>query len=580
MVDKTLPTLTNTAAIADDSLFLVRRNGQTSDEKTTGADLKSYFNTTPTITGGTIDSTVIGGTTPAAGSFTTLTANTIDTGQGAVECYAMDQAVRTSDSVSFSGLSLTTDLAVAHGGTGASNASGARTNLGVGSGDTVVFNKLTLNTTAIASTREELMVATVSDSGEDKFGIANGTAANGEFAPTFFGYKDSDDDIYSLNLRGMTDATNDASDSSDFGIINVEGYRTTNASDPNNGTFSRIENRKLLTITNGTGVARTVPITIAADDNITITGTLNTRNISTDGNKLDTIETNADVTDTANVTAAGALMDSEVDADIKTLTLPANTTISTFGASLVDDSDASAARTTLGLGSIATQAADSVTITGGAISGITDLAIADGGTGAGTAGGARTNLGLGTIATQAANNVSISGGSITGIADLAIADGGTGASTALDAWNNLVQSASTTVEGAVEKATSAEVIAETADKYADAATMKSHNGIAKAWANFDGTGTISIRNSYNVSSITDNGTGLYTLNLSITMANSDYVVGGSAKAADSTTSSPRIVAPTSSATTTTTSCQVSTESGGNSRTDCALISVIILGEST
>ena len=571
MVDKTLPTLTNTAAIADDSLFLVRRNGQTSDEKTTGADLKSYFNTTPTITGGTIDSTVIGSTTPAAGSFTT-----IDTGQGAVECYAMDQAVRTSDSVSFSGLSLTTDLAVVHGGTGASNASGARTNLGVGSGDTVAFNKLTLNTTAIVNTREELMVATVSDSGEDKFGVANGTAANGEFAPTFFGYKDSDDDIYSINLRGMTDATNDASDSSDFGIINIEGYRTDNASDPNNGTFSRIENRKLLTITNGAGGGRTVPVIIAADDNITITGTLNTRNISTDGNKLDTIETNADVTDTANVTAAGALMDSEVDADIKTLTLPANTTISTFGASLVDDSDASAARTTLGLGSIATQAADSVTITGGAISGITDLAVADGGTGAGTAGGARTNLGLGTIATQAANNVSISGGSITGIADLAIADGGTGASTALAAWNNLVQSASTTVEGAVEKATSAEVIAETADKYADAATMQSHNGIAKAWVNFDGTGTISIRDSYNVSSIADNGTGLYTLNLSITMDNSDYVVGGSAKAAYTTGASAKILTPTSDITTT--SCQVETASGSTTRTDCELVNVIILGE--
>ena len=41
---------------------------------------------------------------------------------------------------------------------------------------------------------------------------------------------------------------------------------------------------------------------------------------------------------------------------------------------------------------------------------------------------ARTSLGLGSIATQAANNVSITGGSITGIADLAVADGGTGSS--------------------------------------------------------------------------------------------------------------------------------------------------------
>jgi len=131
----------------------------------------------------------------------------------------------------------------------------------------------------------------------------------------------------------------------------------------------------------------------------------------------------------------------------------------------------------LGLGTISTQDANNVNIDGGSITGITDLAIADGGTGASTESAARTNLGLeigtdvqafdtntakldaatanftgtlqeggqnvvtadevGTIASQDSNNVNIDGGSITGITDLAIADGGTGASTSSTARSNL-----------------------------------------------------------------------------------------------------------------------------------------------
>jgi hypothetical protein len=90
---------------------------------------------------------------------------------------------------------------------------------------------------------------------------------------------------------------------------------------------------------------------------ITTNSTFDGRDVATDGSKLDGIESGADQTDTANVTAAGALMDSEVDADIKTLSLPANTTISAFGKTLVDDADAAAARSTLGLGTAATTAA-------------------------------------------------------------------------------------------------------------------------------------------------------------------------------------------------------------------------------
>jgi hypothetical protein len=65
-----------------------------------------------------------------------------------------------------------------------------------------------------------------------------------------------------------------------------------------------------------------------------------------------------------------------------------------------------------GVGSVS---AAKVAITGGSISGITDLAVADGGTGASSASGARTNLGLGTIATHDSNNVNITGGSISGV---------------------------------------------------------------------------------------------------------------------------------------------------------------------
>jgi len=105
-------------------------------------------------------------------------------------------------------------------------------------------------------------------------------------------------------------------------------------------------------------------------------------NVFTDADhtKLDGIEANADVTDSTNVQAAGALMDSEVtnladvkafdpadyataaqgtkadnalpeadvDADIKTLSLPANTTISSFAKTFLDDADAAAVRATIG----------------------------------------------------------------------------------------------------------------------------------------------------------------------------------------------------------------------------------------
>lgn len=45
---------------------------------------------------------------------------------------------------------------------------------------------------------------------------------------------------------------------------------------------------------------------------------------------------------------------------------------------------------------------------------------------------------------------------------------------------------------------------------------------ARAWVNFNGTGTVAIRASGNVSSITDNGTGDYTVNFTTAMQDADY----------------------------------------------------------
>ena len=46
--------------------------------------------------------------------------------------------------------------------------------------------------------------------------------------------------------------------------------------------------------------------------------------------------------------------------------------------------------------------------------------------------------------------------------------------------------------------------------------------IAKAWVNWNGTGTVAIRDSYNVSSVSDRGTGKYTINFSTAMSDANY----------------------------------------------------------
>ena len=58
--------------------------------------------------------------------------------------------------------------------------------------------------------------------------------------------------------------------------------------------------------------------------------------------------------------------------------------------------------------------------------------------------------------------------------------------------------------------------------FPDSTSMQTGQQACKAWVNFNGTGTVAIRESYNVSSITDNGTGDYTVNFTTAMADVNY----------------------------------------------------------
>lgn len=63
------------------------------------------------------------------------------------------------------------------------------------------------------------------------------------------------------------------------------------------------------------------------------------------------------------------------------------------------------------------------------------------------------------------------------------------------------------------------------------------NGVttnALAWVNFNGTGTVAIRSSYNVSSITDNGTGDYTVNFATALSDANYAAIGTAQGGNGT----------------------------------------------
>lgn len=108
------------------------------------------------------------------------------------------------------------------------------------------------------------------------------------------------------------------------------------------------------------------------------------------------------------------------------------------------------------------------------------------------------------------------------------------------------------------------------------ANTKYHPGVAKAWVNFNGTGTVAIRQSYNVTSITDQGAGAYTINFTTAMSSANYCVIG--QASISLASNGAYFQAPHNTTPSVSSVRVQTETPAGTDTDCEWVHVAIFGD--
>jgi len=117
---------------------------------------------------------------------------------------------------------------------------------------------------------------------------------------------------------------------------------------------------------------------------------------------------------------------------------------------------------------------------------------------------------------------------------------------------------------------------------ATAPTFKDGNGtqigtLCRAWVNFNGTGTVAIRASFNVSSITDNGTGDYTVNFTTAMPDANYSTSFSAGTISGSTGGffSQVSAGSSGSTYSTTSVKVDVRNTAGSYQDADLCCVSV-----
>ena len=101
-------------------------------------------------------------------------------------------------------------------------------------------------------------------------------------------------------------------------------------------------------------------------------------------------------------------------------------------------------------------------------------------------------------------------------------------------------------------------------------------GACRAWVNFNGTGTVAIRASFNVSSVTDNGTGQYTVNFTTAMPDADYALAGTCRLDNLSGVSNMFMNQKRSGVQSTTACDVSTQNQASSFVDCDRVFAVFI----
>lgn len=104
-----------------------------------------------------------------------------------------------------------------------------------------------------------------------------------------------------------------------------------------------------------------------------------------------------------------------------------------------------------------------------------------------------------------------------------------------------------------------------------------NNQVVNAWVTFSGTGAVTIKESYNIRSITDNGTGDYTLNFSSNFSNSTYAVVGFTTDLPGGESGSVVISGVAN-NPSPTSCRINVKGfSGGANTDAALVNAILVG---